>query len=156
MRHIFYGCISVLLAWIDLYVKKSVEKKMPLGKEQEACGGCIKIRHVHNRGFALNKVQDHPKVVKWVSIGALGSIAVYVLAIWKRSACVCEKFGAALILAGGISNTYERLKKGYVVDYFGFQTKWERFNRITFNLGDMFIFAGGLFLIVKEILKGNR
>lgn len=156
MKSFIYGSISALLACVDLYVKSFVEKEVPIGEEQEECGGRVLIRHVHNRGFALNQAEDYPKLIKCVSAGALASIAAFVLCVWKRSICVCEKLAASLVLAGGISNTYERFKKGYVVDYFGFKTKWEKFNRITFNLGDMFLFAGGIILILKDISKGKH
>ena len=156
MKSFIYGSISALLACVDLYVKSFVEKEVPIGEEQEECGGRVLIRHVHNRGFALNQAEDYPKLIKCVSAGALGSIFAYVVYIWKHRKCVCEKLAASLVLAGGISNTYERFKKGYVVDYFGFKTKWEKFNRITFNLGDMFLFAGGIILILKDISKGKH
>lgn len=156
MKSFIYGSISALLASFDLYVKNFVEKEVPLGEEQEECGGRVLIRHVRNRGFALNQAEDHPKLIKCVSAGALGGIWAYVICIWKHGGCACEKLAASLVLAGGISNTYERFKKGYVVDYFGFKTKWEKFNRITFNLGDMFLFAGGIILILKDISKGKH
>ena len=156
MKSFIYGSISALLAIFDLYVKNFVEKEVPIGEEQEECGGRVLIRHVHNRGFALNQAEDYPKLIKCVSAGALGSIFAYVIYIWKHGKCACEKLAASFVLAGGISNTYERFKKGYVVDYFGFKTKWEQFNRITFNLGDMFLFAGGIILILKDISKGKH
>ena len=156
MKSFIYGGISALLAWFDLYVKKFVEETVEDKEEEPVCKDKVVIRKVYNKGFAFNKADNHPNLVKFVSAGALGSIAAYVFYVWKHSVCMCEKLAAALVLAGGISNTYERFKKGYVVDYFSFKTKWEKFDRITFNLGDMFIFAGSIILIWKEIMKGNR
>ena len=153
MQGIICGMISALLAGFDLYVKKFVEKEVARGEEQEECGGRVVIRHVHNQGFALDMVDKYPKVVKWVSLGALSSIAAYALLIWKQSASIVEKLAAALVVAGGISNTYERFKKGYVVDYIAFKTKWKKFNRVTFNLGDFYIFLGGFVWIIKTIIK---
>lgn len=155
MKCLIYSGISALLAWFDLYVKKFVEKEVELGEEQEECNGRIVIRHVHNCGFAFNLSEKNPKLVKVLSAVSISGITGYVLSIWSKKSCVCEKLAASLVLAGGISNIYERFKKGYVVDYFGFKTKWEKFNKITFNLGDMFIFIGGIVLIWKDI-KGKR
>ena len=153
MKSMIYGLISALLAWFDLYVKKFVEDNVDHKEEELVCKDRIVIRKVYNEGFALNKAEDHPKLVKTVSVGALSSIAVYSLLIWKRSVCTCEKLAAALVLAGGFSNTYERLKKGRVVDYFSFKTKWKKFNRLTFNLGDFYIFLGGFILMIRTIMK---
>ena len=154
MKSVIYGVVSALFAWLDLYVKQFVEKEFSRGEEQEECNGRIVIRHVHNQGFALN-IAEGKALVKWLSAVSLGSIAVYVSAIWKKSFCICEKLAASLVLAGGISNTYERFKKGYVVDYIGFKTKWQKFNRLTFNLGDFYIFLGGFILIMKAVVKGK-
>ncbi len=150
-----YGVISALLAWFDLYVKQFVEKEVVRGEEQEECDGRVVIRHVHNPGFALNMAEEKPLLVKWLSAVSLGSIIGYVTVTWKKSSCVCEKLAASLVLAGGISNTYERFKKGYVVDYIGFKTKWQKFNRLTFNLGDFYIFLGGFILMMKAVVKGK-
>ncbi len=155
MKNIIYGVISVLLAGFDLYVKKFVDDNIDHKEEELVCKDKVVIRKVHNKGFALNKADNRPKLVKIVSAGALSSIAVCVFYTWKHSMDLCEKLAGALVLAGGISNTYERFKKGYVVDYFSFKTKWKKFNRVTFNLGDMFIFVGGIIWICKVLMKGK-
>ena len=49
-----------------------------------------------------------------------------------------------LTLAGGVSNLYDRMKRGYVVDYFSFQ--WKALKTVVFNLGDLFIFAGAFLM----------
>ena len=56
--------------------------------------------------------------------------------------------GLSLLLGGGASNLYDRIAKGYVVDYFSFRTPWKRLNRINFNLSDLCIFLGGILLVL--------
>ena len=153
MRRIFYGMVTALLAGIDLYVKKFVEKEVNAGEEELVCKERVVIRKVYNKGFAFNALDNKPCIVKWISLGVCGMIAGYVLNVWKTSTCLIKNTAAALVLAGGISNTYERVKKSYVVDYFSFRTKNEKFNRVTFNLGDMFIFLGGIVLTIAEFIK---
>lgn len=41
-----------------------------------------------------------------------------------------------------------------MVDYFSFQVKW--LEKVVFNLGDLFLFAGTLFLAVGELLEGKN
>ena len=55
-----------------------------------------------------------------------------------------EKLALTLTLAGGVSNLYDRMKRGYVVDYFSFQ--WKALKKVVFNLGDLFIFAGAFLM----------
>ena len=82
-----YGLISALLAWFDLYVKKFVEDNVDYKEEELVCKDRIVIRKVYNEGFALNKAENHPKLVKIVSAGALSSIAVY-------SLLICYSYGS--------------------------------------------------------------
>ena len=156
MKHMIYGAISALLAWFDLYVKKFVEENVSLKEEESVCDGRVVIRHVHNRGFALNVAEEKRLLVKVLSIVSLGSIVGYATYIWEKSSCIGEKLAASLVLAGGISNVYERFKKGYVVDYIAFKTKWKKFNRLTFNLGDFFIFLGGFVLLIRMMRESCR
>lgn len=153
MKRIFYGILTALLAWFDLFIKQFVEDEVKDGEEESVCNDRVVIRKVHNKGFALNTFEEHSNVVKWVSMGVCGIIAGYALDVWKNSTCIIRNTAAAMVLAGGISNTYERVKKSCVVDYFGFKTKNEKLNRLTFNLGDMFIFLGGIVLIISELGK---
>ena len=61
-----------------------------------------------------------------------------------------EKLAVTFALAGGISNLYDRMKRGHVVDYFSIEWKWLK--RLVFNLGDIFIFLGsGLMLIASLV-----
>lgn len=49
--------------------------------------------------------------------------------------------------AGAWSNTFDRWIRGYVIDYVGFKTKWEKITRITYNLGDFFPAAGAVLMM---------
>ena len=64
-----------------------------------------------------------------------------------------EKAGYALVLAGGLSNLYDRLRRGYVVDYFSIQAGFLK--KVVFNLGDLFIMAGAAVLTVKSLFENE-
>ena len=69
---------------------------------------------------------------------------------------ILEKLALTLTLAGGVSNLYDRMKRGYVVDYFSFQ--WKALKKVVFNLGDLFIFAGAFLMAVRDcgrLFKGS-
>ena len=63
------------------------------------------------------------------------------------------KTGLALIAGGGLSNLYDRMKRGYVVDYF--TINYRKLRKVIFNLADICIFAGG-FLVILEALFGRN
>ena len=60
------------------------------------------------------------------------------------------KTGLALLLGGALSNTYDRLKRKYVVDYFSFGVKWKRLRNIVFNISDFCILAGTLLTVLGQ------
>ena len=54
------------------------------------------------------------------------------------------RLGLSLLLGGAFSNTYDRLRRGYVVDYVSFPVKWQAFRKIVFNCSDFCIIIGAL------------
>mgnify|MGYP004557310627 CR=1 FL=1 len=49
---------------------------------------------------------------------------------------------------------YDRLKRGYVVDYFSIQCG--KLKKVVFNLGDIFVFLGSGILFGAELIKEIR
>ena len=47
-------------------------------------------------------------------------------------------------MGGAFSNAYDRLKRGYVVDYVSFDIGSKRLKNIVFNVSDFFIMIGAL------------
>lgn len=58
--------------------------------------------------------------------------------------------------AGAWSNTFDRWIRGYVIDYVGFRTKWKKITEITYNLGDFFIMAGSVFMMLSSLFRGRK
>ena len=50
----------------------------------------------------------------------------------------------ALALGGGACNLADRMRRGYVTDYFSFNVPWKKLRGLVFNLSDMFIAVGAL------------
>ena len=53
-----------------------------------------------------------------------------------------RKAGLTLATAGAVSNTYDRIAKGAVVDYIGYRGKNKFLNSLTANLADFYIVTG--------------
>lgn len=148
--------LTAVLSGIDLWCKSYVEKNFQKGRGKEILNGKIILRKVHNEGMAFNIGEEYPHVVKWLSGIMCGILSMYSAFVWIQSKSSWKKIGTSLVLAGAISNTYDRFVRKYVVDYFGFKTKWEKFGRITFNLGDIFIFLGGIVMFFVEIIGSKK
>lgn len=146
------GFIAILAA-IDLTVKYLVEESVGEEEEFAVFKGRILIRKVHNKGLAFNRLEKNPKAVRGLSGFAFLAALCYSAAVFRKDGQHIKKAGLVLTLAGAVSNVYDRLVRKYVVDYFGFCSRWKRVQKITFNLGDMFIFIGSILLVITEIFK---
>lgn len=152
MKKLFFAIMTAALAGSDLWCKSYIEKHFDEIEQKEICGGRVEIRKCHNKGMAMNAGEKKPEAVRAVTIvsGILASI--YAVYVWVTETCPWKKLGASFVFAGSIGNTYDRIIRKYVVDYFGFKTKWERLNQLTFNLADMFLFTGSLMMLIAEFV----
>ena len=58
-----------------------------------------------------------------------------------------------LLTAGAISNTYDRLIRGKVIDYIGIQWENSKLRRITANLADVYVVIGAVIVSVSKIFR---
>jgi len=156
MAAIICVAAACLLLVLDLTVKQHIENHMGDREEREILNGKVLLRKVHNEGLMLNALDQHPKAVKLLN-GAAGVILLlYYIWLLMRKGHFVKKAGAALMTGGAFSNLYDHMVRGYVVDYFGFKTKWKKVTDVTFNLADIFIFAGGIIIILTSIFTKKK
>lgn len=151
-------CIGLLIGLLitDMGAKRYVERNISPREEIPVLKGKILVRHVRNEGMAMNLLEDYPAAVKWLSFTAIVPMAVlYVRQLRKKGENI-EKVSLSLMLGGAISNLYDRFVRKYVVDYFGFRCSLKKLENITFNLADIFIFAGAAGILLTEILKKRK
>ena len=143
------------LALTDLAVKKEIEARPDeeFPKTVKESGGLIRLYKNHNPGFSFGFMKEYPKLVEMVPVCMLSAVAGAWAYVIGKKGRVLEKTALTLVLAGGASNLYDRLKRGYVVDYFSFRVPLEKLRRIVFNLSDLFIFAGAGLMIVHSFFK---
>ena len=84
----------------------------------------------------------------FITSGIAGAWA-YLMGVRGR---IAEKLALTLVLAGGLSNLLDRMKRGYVVDYFSIQ--WKALKRVVFNLADIFILLGSGILVAVQVVSG--
>ena len=111
-------------------------------------GGRILIRRHHNKGAVLNWGQYRRPVVAALSIVMsllMTVVFLFSLGQWGNRLL---RLGLSLLLGGAFSNTYDRLKRGYVVDYFSVHVKWKWLENIVFNVSDFCILIGACLLVL--------
>lgn len=138
---IFVG-IAVLVFCVDFFVKRHMEKTLVEGEEKKRLGGFLRFRKHHNRGAFLNAGQARRPVVAAVSVLLTLAVTVLFICSLGTQGNVLLKTGLALLLGGAFSNTYDRLKRKYVVDYLSFGVKWKWLAQIIFNISDFCIIIG--------------
>lgn len=109
-----------------------------------AVKGFIKEPPVKNYGFAYNRYDRHPKEVALVSAALTGLMCAATALSSEELRCPMS-----LILGGALSNTADRLIRGYVVDYIPMGRKMYG------NISDLAIFAGAAAGAAKYMLAGD-
>lgn len=147
-----FGTTLILL---DLACKKQIEDQPDHEFPCEVKGsrGRVKIYKQHNPGFSFGFLKGK-KAVKTIPLyltSALGGVWFYLMG--KRGH-IAEKLAVTLTLAGGISNLYDRMKRGYVVDYLN--VRWKKLEKVVFNLGDVYILIGSILTAVLSFMDSNE
>lgn len=135
----FVTAVSVIF-FGDLYMKERVERYIPVKggeSERELAGSLLSIKRHHNRGLALNIGESRQPLVAVLSLVMTALLTLVFLVSLGRRGNHLLRAGLSLLLGGAFSNTYDRLKRKYVVDYIGIGT-------LIFNISDFCIIIGAL------------
>ena len=135
MKH-FLIAIGVFL--MDQFCKEKIEVK-PATYDQEILDGWVTLTKYYNKGAFLNALSKKPKVVLALTAVMFGGVVSWLL---HRPG-----WGLALLTGGAASNLTDRIRKGYVVDYFTVRP----LPKIVFNLGDIAIFLGAIGMILESM-----
>lgn len=145
---------------VEFLVKGIVEL---LAKERERipfAGGRLYLTKHYNKGAFLNLGQAHNQIVRFASLGlSVFCLLVFVFTLGRHGKRLL-KLGMSFLLGGAFSNTYDRMMRTYVVDYFGFAVKNKKFSNIIFNLSDFCILIGSVLAVLsmtpEEIKKETQ
>ncbi|MDO5573936.1 MAG: signal peptidase II [bacterium] len=147
-----YIGIALGILLTDLGIKYYIERHRSMQQEDYILKNRIILRKHHNKGITLNALDQHTKLVRNISVGMTVIIAVAALIScfgkYSRRTATWQKTGLAFVLGGALSNTYDRIFRHYVVDYFSFNVKWKRLRSIIFNIADLFIFIGSVLMSI--------
>lgn len=146
-----YLILVVAIFITDYFIKDYIEKNKKLGAEETILDGKIIITKCHNKGAILNFLENRKEVVVTISGILFGMILMFFAMLLPQRRKEVLKFAIACILGGAASNLYDRVKRGYVVDYFSFSF----YRKVIFNISDLFIFLGCFLVLAISVLKGE-
>ena len=131
------------------YMDRSLQEK----EQRPVLGGHVILRKFHNPGAMLGLGQNRSPVLALASGLMTGALAIGWLRVLQEKGGMLLKLAMSFLLGGALSNVWDRLRQGFVVDYFSFRVPLEKLRRIVFNLSDLFIFAGAGLVIVYSFFK---
>lgn len=132
---------------LETLIKQNREENT---KNIEYLNGNMQITTYHNYGAFLNGGDKKPFIVKILSVLLTLGLTVLFILTFTRYGMKQLRGGLALLLGGAYSNTYDRIKRGYVVDYLNFPKMPGRIKHIVFNISDFCIMIGACLIVIKH------
>jgi signal peptidase II len=135
--------ILILLDQISKYAVKST-----LGEPITILPKVFYIDYVENRGAAFGIFQNKQYIFILISIIICAAIIIYLIKYHKTMKLIM-RFSLILIFSGAVGNLIDRIRIGYVIDFFDFRL----INFPVFNFADIFIVVGCIlfsFLLLKD------
>ncbi len=143
-----YLAVILGIFGVELGIKNYIEANKKEGETEEKCGFLL-IRKHHNRGAFLNAGQKQRKLVAVLSVMMTLGLTVLFAVTLTMAGKGMLKWALTLMLGGAYSNTYDRLKRKYVVDYVSFRVPFKGLRRVIFNIGDFCIMIGAMLAVVS-------
>lgn len=145
----FYIGLILLIFFTDLKVKEYIEENKEMHKSEEILNGKIILERYHNKGAMLNFLEHNAHLIKVISLSLFGILLLFFAILLPKKDNRILKLALSLILGGAFSNIYDRVKKGYVVDYFSFKF----LKKVVFNISDICIFIGSFIIALLSFFK---
>lgn len=140
-----------------LLVCDRVLKALARSEKLRYRGKLLQLTHLENPGFFLGKGSRYPGFLRWAPLGIwLLAAALLLPDVERRTAPA--RLGILLTLTGGLSNQYDRLRRGSVTDYVRFPGAGKKLRSLVWNLADFMLLCGTVLTaigLLRELIKGK-
>jgi len=148
--------VSAVIIGLDQLTKIAIVKWVPLyGKIP--LNSFINITHQQNKGAAFSFLADAGGWQRWFFTG-LATIVSIVIAVWifqlRKQKLTVLTSGLILILGGAVGNVIDRIRLGYVIDFF--QVLIAGWPFPSFNVADSAITVGAGLIIIDALFISGR
>jgi len=133
---------------MDQATKFWIQSRMTTGESTPVIAGIFHITYILNAGAAFGILENKT----WFFIGVALLLIAGVAYIYPRLPVDRPflKLGAGLLTGGAIGNLIDRVRIGYVVDFFDFRI-WP-----VFNVADICIVCGVACLVYVLLITGDK
>ena len=142
--------IAVVAVILDQISKYIVVQNIGLYETVPFIRGFMSFYHTRNTGAAFSMFSDKRWVFMVFSFISMGLIVYMLIKEYRRHPLMNISLG--MVLGGGVGNMIDRIRLGYVVDFF--HTDFIDF--AVFNVADCFITVGAVLLAVYVIFFEPR
>ncbi len=151
-KFVIFSLVFIAIFSADRITKNIVDKKLPLYGKIVVIPGFFNIHKIYNNGLVFgflsgNKSKKVRILLNVLSISAL-ILFLFLYFRWERTMLLDLFF--VFILSGALSNIYDKLVYGYVIDFLDFYIK--DYHWPFFNIADSFITIGLLGFVFYETL----
>jgi signal peptidase II len=139
--------IALSIIFCDQVSKYAILNNIQENESISVVGKWFWLTHVHNTGGAFSLFQARNSVFILIAVAAVAAL-IYAYHNYQRDNLYVSA-ALALALGGAIGNLIDRIRFGYVVDFFDIRI-WP-----VFNIADSAITIGILFLAVQYLIPSR-
>ncbi len=146
--------IAVVVFVADQATKSMVASRIPDRAIIPVVPGFFNLTNTQNAGAAFGLFSESPAPWKTGLLIVISAVLLVTVVgiVWRTQRLQWEtSLGLALILGGALSNLFDRIRVGRVVDFLDFYIR--SYHWATFNLADSAIVVGAGLLIIQVIFS---
>ena len=140
--YIIFLMASVFMVLLDFITKYIVTTTMSLNQTIPLLNNIFHLTYVRNTGAAFSMLSGQRLFLILLPFLIIAAIVVYV--IIKKPKNKLLLLSLLMIASGGIGNLIDRIRFGYVIDFFDFRL----INFPVFNVADIFVTVGAAIFII--------
>lgn len=137
-----YLIVCALFIAADILTKYAVTSNMSVGSTIPLIDGVFHLTYVRNTGAAFSMLSGQRVFLILLPVVIIVALLIYVIVKKPRSKLLLLSF--SMIISGGIGNLIDRIRLGYVIDFFDFRL----INFPVFNVADIWVTVGGALFII--------
>ena len=113
----------------------------------------LNIRLIGNEGIAFGLLSFNDKII-YNLLTFIILVIILIIFFMVLKSYGLKKYSLLMILGGALGNVYDRIFYGAVPDFIDFHV--QNFHWFIFNVADIFITLGVIFMIIIEITGNNK
>ena len=152
MKPIRFYAIALVIIVLDQITKSAIMKTVMYGESRQAFGRILSLTHTHNTGGAFSLFTGGNS--SFILVAAFAVLALVYAYHKYQQKVLSVRAALALALGGAVGNLIDRIRFGFVVDFFDFRGGTDHTLWPIFNVADSAITVGifvlaGYFLFSK-------